>query len=175
MFKVLRPLYSVLEAGTHWFWTYYTHYIDKLNLSPSLYDPCLLFSQDAVVGLQTDDTLNLGTKRYIEKEEIELKKAGYLAKDIVTLTSNKLLTFNRNKITRFSCGTIELTQKAQCDKITLIDKSDDDYDSAYIRERARGAYIASSVQPEAAFSLSFAAQTTTPSIGDVDALNKRLK
>ena len=134
-----------------------------------------MFSQDAIVGLQTDDTLNLGTKGYIEKEEIELKKAGYLAKDIVTLTLNKLLTFNRNKITRFSCSTIELTQKAQCDKINLIDKSDDDYESAYIRERARGAYIASSVQPEAAFSLSFAAQTTTPSIGDVDALNKRLK
>jgi hypothetical protein len=49
--KVLRPLYSVPEAGTHWFRTYYKHHVEKLQLTTLLYDPCLLFNNKAIVGL----------------------------------------------------------------------------------------------------------------------------
>jgi hypothetical protein len=44
----------------------------------------------------------------------------------------------------------------------------------YIAHRARGAYIATVCQPEAAFELSSAAQVTDPTEEDVKKLNKRL-
>jgi hypothetical protein len=31
--KVVRPLYSIPEAGNYWFKTYYNHYIKELNMS----------------------------------------------------------------------------------------------------------------------------------------------
>jgi len=45
----------------------------------------------------------------------------------------------------------------------------------YAAQRARGAYIASTCQPEASFDLSFAAQVTSPEKSDVTALNKRIQ
>src|SRR5204863_8950935 len=45
----------------------------------------------------------------------------------------------------------------------------------YVAQRARGAYIASVSQPEAAFDLSFAAQMTNPSKDEVKLLNKRIQ
>lgn len=57
LLKILRPLYGILEAGTHWFRTYHNHHIEKLNLQQASYDPCLLFTTksnnepQAIVGL----------------------------------------------------------------------------------------------------------------------------
>jgi hypothetical protein len=174
--KVLRPLYGVPEAGTHWFRTYHRHHIERLDLSTSSYDPCLLFNDQAVVGLQTDDTLFLGTAEYIEKEETELKIAGYLAKPMERLTHNRDLAFNGGSISRKEYR-IDFTQRRQCEKIRPIDTTAavTELKGAYVRERARGAYIASTCQPEAAFSLSYAAQTTDPSIEDANQLNSRLR
>jgi hypothetical protein len=31
--KVLKPLYGVLEAGNHWFKTYYAYYVNNLNMA----------------------------------------------------------------------------------------------------------------------------------------------
>jgi len=121
-----------------------------------LYDPCLLYNREAVVALQTDDTLFLGNTNYITIEETELKKAGYFAKPIDELSTTKNLTFNRGLILRDSDRTVYLSQKKQCEKIKII-KSNSNLKSSYIQERARGAYIASTYQPEAVFSLSFAA------------------
>ena len=173
--KVLRPLYGVPEAGTHWFRTYHRHHIDKLQLATSTFDPCLLYSDQAVVGLQTDDTLFLGTAEYIEREEAELKIAGYLTKPMERLTYNRDLTFNGGSISRKE-DQIDFTQQRQCEKIRPINTTDEaERKGAYVRERARGAYIASTCQPEAAFSLSYAAQTTEPTVNDVNLLNTRLQ
>jgi hypothetical protein len=49
--RVLRPLYNVPKAGTHWYRTYHAHYINKLKLLTSAYDPCLLYNNNAVVAL----------------------------------------------------------------------------------------------------------------------------
>ena len=64
LLKVLRLLYGIPEAGTHWFRTYHSHHTEKLKLQQASYDPCLLFTAksdkdqaQAIVGLQTDDTL----------------------------------------------------------------------------------------------------------------------
>lgn len=45
----------------------------------------------------------------------------------------------------------------------------------YVAQRARGAYVASICQPEAAYDLSRAAQSTDPTPEDIVALNKRLQ
>jgi hypothetical protein len=98
--QVLRPLYSVPEAGTHWYWTYHAHHIDKLKLLTSAYDLCLLYNNNVVVALQTDDTLFLGTSDYVKTEKAELHKANYLAKLIEELSANKNLVFNGGMISR---------------------------------------------------------------------------
>jgi hypothetical protein len=45
----------------------------------------------------------------------------------------------------------------------------------YVAQRARGAYVASSCQPEASFDLSLAAQSIEVLPGDITTLNKRLQ
>ena len=65
MLKIIRPLYGLAEAGTHWFHTYHNHHVEKLNMITSTFDPCLLIDNSrrqnscSIVGLQTDDTLIL--------------------------------------------------------------------------------------------------------------------
>ena len=106
--RILRPLYGVPEAGTHWFRTYHKHYIERLGLTISTYDPCLLYNDQAVVGLQTDDTLFLATKEYARQEETELRTAKYTAKPVEQLT-DKTMIFNGSDIDRKD-DRIELTQ-----------------------------------------------------------------
>ena len=67
--KVIKPLYGVAEAGTHWWATYYNHHLKKLQMTTSTYDPCLLISSSenpdfACIGMQTDDTLGLSTTTF---------------------------------------------------------------------------------------------------------------
>jgi hypothetical protein len=39
---IIRPLYGIAEAGTHWWATYSKYYKDKLFMITSTYDLCLL-------------------------------------------------------------------------------------------------------------------------------------
>jgi len=180
---IRRPLYGIPEAGTHWFRTYHTHHVQKLGLTTSPYDPCLLYAEQqrfAVVGLQTDDTLFVADEQFVELEQAELEKAGYPAKALQSLNDGEL-AFNGGTIKKEGNGSITLTQERQCAKIQLADGTEDEY----VRQRARGAYIASLSQPEASFDLSFAAQTVTttdnlamndtPNRKDATTLNRRLK
>ena len=66
--KVIKPLYSVLEVGNHWFRTYYQHYTKKLKIKESTYDLCLLYLDEifGIVGLQTDDTLFLADQAFVD-------------------------------------------------------------------------------------------------------------
>ncbi|OXV09105.1 hypothetical protein Egran_03132, partial [Elaphomyces granulatus] len=176
--RIEKPLYGIPEAGTHWFRTYHRHHSDKLFMVQSTYDPCLLHTEKeglfGVVGMQTDDTLFVGNKAFAELENDELKKAQILAKPIEMLTMSNTLIFNGGKIHREGM-TIKLTQKKQGDRIELIDVKKAPFREAYVAQRARGAYIATVCQPEAAFDLSVAAQSQNPSDDDAKALNKRLK
>jgi hypothetical protein len=95
---VLKPLYSVAEAGTHWWATYFKHHREKLHITTSTYDPCLLITtvkeRFAIVGMQTDDTLGLLDSRFITLEQDKLDKAGFITKSKKTLTTTELLQFN---------------------------------------------------------------------------------
>ena len=41
---VIKPLYGIAEAGTHWWATYSRHHREKLSMITSTYDPCFLIS-----------------------------------------------------------------------------------------------------------------------------------
>ena len=86
--RVIKQLYRVPEAGSHWFGTYLRHHTDKLGIVQSTYDPCLLHtdngpengSEFGVVGLQTDDTLILADATFVAKEAAKLKEAWFTSK-----------------------------------------------------------------------------------------------
>ena len=190
--KVVKPLYGVPEAGNHWFGTYQKHHIDKLRTKQSTYDPCLLSVNEpnylGIVGLQTDDTLFLANKGFALAEETELKKAGFMAKERDQLTVNTPVKFNGGKISLQTDGSILLTQEAYNKSLRLVQDANADLigtrgtirhnvsvKDQFIAQRARGNYLATVSQPEAAFDLSFAAQMTNPGQEETKLLNKRIQ
>ena len=162
------------KAGTHWYKTYHDHHLNNLQMTPSTFDPCLLFNKHAtaIIGMQTDDTLISATDEFMIKEEEELQKAKFIAKPHEKLTIDHPLGFNGFIITR-SDNKINIAQPEQTKKINLL-LTDTFTKNQYVAERARGAYIATVSQPQAAFALSFAAQTTQPTTNDAKFLNKYL-
>ena len=177
--RVIRPLYGIAEAGVHWFATYQGHHINKLDMSTSTYDPCLLIANGdknnfGLVGMQTDDTLMLGTVTFAANEEKEIQMAKFRTKPKTTLSPEISLDFNGCTLT-MEGTTLGLKQKGQGAKIELIDLKAPDRAQRYLEQRARGAYIASICQPEAAFDLSVAAQAQSPKDEDHTKLNTRLE
>jgi hypothetical protein len=74
LLHVIKPLYGIAEAGVHWWTTYHGHHCKELDMSTSTYDPCLLITNSdanvfGIVGMQTDDTLMLGTPAFSSLEE----------------------------------------------------------------------------------------------------------
>ena len=189
--KVVKPLYGVPEAGNHWFSTYHKHHLDKLHMAQSTYDPCLMYSTTTpfgLVGLQTDDTLIVADNAFAEAEEAELKKAGFMAKKREQLAEGTKLKFNGGDITLQPDKSITITQEPYNTTLQIIAtkaanlvssrgiiRRDVSIQDQYVAQRARGAYLATVTQPEAAFDLSFAAQTTGEVTQDqINLLNKRI-
>jgi hypothetical protein len=98
--KVIKPLYGIPEAGNYWFKTYYSYYINELSIEQSTYNPCLLYSKQpfGIVGLQTDNTLFVGTNDFVKTEQLKLQEAKFLTKECKCLTINYDLKFNRGII-----------------------------------------------------------------------------
>ncbi|KAI0991789.1 hypothetical protein K3495_g16398, partial [Podosphaera aphanis] len=109
LLKVLKPLYGIAEAGTHWFKTYHTHHTNRLSLTQSPSDPCLLFSNDAIVALQTDDTFFACNEQFRLKEQRELETANFTAKPTTKLTNDTPINFNGATYTLTANG-ITVTQ-----------------------------------------------------------------
>src|ERR1700710_1416669 len=121
--RVVKPLYGVPEAGNHWFKTYHSHHSQELGMEQSTYDSCLLYRNDpfGVVGLQTDDTLFLGTPEFAALEQECLDKAQFLAKEREQLTFTQPLKFNGGLIQLDSMDmAITLTQERQCKSLRLV-------------------------------------------------------
>jgi hypothetical protein len=171
--KVNKPLYGIPEAGNHWFGTYHRHHTENLGMNPSTYDPCLMSNDNAVIGLQTDDSLIVATSEFMKKEQFELDKAKLLAKPVEQLSHEHPLNFNGFHITLTDEDRIHLSQSKHISRITLLRENFTKND--YVAQRALGAYVATVSQPEASFSLSYAAQITDPTWKDAQALNACLK
>ncbi|KAI1676928.1 hypothetical protein KJE20_13017 [Pyrenophora tritici-repentis] len=161
--RVIKPLYGIAEAGVHWFATYQGHHCKELDMATSTYDPCLLITNGrreafGIVGLQTDDTLAIGTPAFSGAEDAALQKANFRAKPKERLSKEVSLEF-----------------KGQGAKIEIIDPKAANRAQKYMEQRARGAYIASICQPEASFDLSAAAQIQQPKDTEYVKLNRRLQ
>ncbi|EED17240.1 hypothetical protein TSTA_022940 [Talaromyces stipitatus ATCC 10500] len=171
-------LYGIPEAGVHWFDTYQSHYKDRLGMETSTYDPCLLMTTKGkenfgLVGIQTDDTLLVSTESFAGEEQVALQEAGFKAKPKTRLSQQVPIEFNGARIT-LQDEKVYFRQKGQAAKIKPVGK--EDRAQKYVEQRARGAYLASICQPEAAYDLAVAAQLQEKdrSEADYDALNKRL-
>jgi hypothetical protein len=97
-----------------------------------------------------------------------------LAKPAEQLTEQTPLLFNGYKLS-LEGDDIFLAQKGQGSRLSTIDPSSPTYSQAYREQRARGAYIGTICQPEAAFDLSVVAQAQDPRDDEIKALNKRLQ
>jgi hypothetical protein len=176
---VRKPLYGILEVGTHWWATYYKHHKDKLSIVTSTYDPCLLISTNkyafGVVGMQTDDTLFLASPKFAEMEDTELQKAKLTAKPRDMLSTESKLIFNGCVLSVDLDGTLHLIQKDQGQKLKPVTVGGNNTQQEYLEQRARSAYIALVCQLEASYDLSVAAQHKNPTDDDVRTLNKRLE
>ena len=159
-------------------------------MTQSTYDPCLLYSIQpfGLVGLQTDDTLFLATEKFAEKEQTQLEEAKFMAKERERLTTDHNIRFNGGIIQLKSDNSVTITQERQCRNLKTVSKDKASITSTrgitrdqlttkeqHVAHRARGAYIASVCQPEAAYDLSVAAQAIEPTESDIKALNKRLQ
>ncbi|KHJ30211.1 hypothetical protein EV44_g0249 [Erysiphe necator] len=89
------------------------------------------------------------------------------------LSENNPLIYNGCKLT-FDGQEMKLTQKGQADRLQLVGNSDNPK-KAYQEQRARGAYLATICQPEAALLLSMAAQYQNRGKGEINALDNQLK
>ena len=118
---IQKPLYGILEAGTHWWAIYYKHHKEKLFIVTSSYDLCLLITTKkeafGVVGMQTNDTLFLASEEFATLEDSELQKAYLTAKPRDKLSTESNLIFNGYVVIMESNGTIYLTQKDQGKKL----------------------------------------------------------
>lgn len=181
VFRVVRPLYGIAEAGIHWFNTYHKHHCNELGMEPSTFDPCLLITRESngpfgLVGMQTDDTLFLGDDQFVRLEDEKIREKKLLAKDLEKLSSETELRFNGCRaLLDERTSTVSVLQKDQGKRLTEIDPKSDNAPQEYRQQRARGAYIASICQPEAACDLSMAAQFQAPTTPQIKGLNKTLK
>jgi hypothetical protein len=177
--RVIKPLYGIAEAGVHWWATYHRHHREQLKMRMSTFDPCLLVTEGpaesfGLVGMQTDDTLVLGTPAFSAREEKKIQKAKIVCKPKTTLTPTSPIDYNGTRLSLHEDGSLDVNQKGQAEKIAIIDRKSPDRAQRYLEQRARGAYIASICQPEATFDLSVAAQAQLPMDEDCTKLNKRL-
>lgn len=177
--EILGPLYGIAESGTHWWKTYHSHHRERLGMIPSSYDPCLLITTTgpqtfALTGMQTDDTFTVASDLFSQLEEEQLHEAKLQAKPKTKLSHENPLEFNGTKL-QLTDTSITMTQKGQLAQLSLVDHKAITAPHDYVSQRARGAYVATICQPEAAYDLSVAAQTTDPTAADISLLNARLQ
>jgi hypothetical protein len=115
-------------------------------MATSIYDLCFLITTNkdtfGIVGMQTDDTIILADERFLAREEEELKQAKYTTKPKEKLTVVNPLLFN-GCVLSLQGDQMTLCQKDQGKKLRLVDSEILDFRQQYIKQRARGAYIAS--------------------------------
>ena len=178
--RLINPLYGIVEAGNHWYFTYSDHHINKLNLVPSRHDPCLLYtsklfdhfskSPKGITCLQTDDSLSAANSLMLHTEEQHSTE--FRCKERTILNEGKTLHFNGMAVTNTrEAYCISVSDKIQ--RLALLNIRNTTKDE-YISQRARGAYIAAVCRPDLTFAFSYAAQVVNPELKDFKFLNKHL-
>ena len=122
---VIKLLYDIAEAGTHWWATYNQHHKDKLGMIASIYNLCLLISDRGlfgVIGMQTDNTFILGNQDF---NNIKQHKIIFQYKKKTKLTKGTSISFNRCIATQGQDNGISIIQKEQEKKLLLINITGD--------------------------------------------------
>lgn len=80
IFKVVKSLYGVSNAGNYWFVTYYNYQINIFTMFESTYNPCLINRCElfSTFGLQTNDTLMLTNNIFTTMEEKTIKTTKFM-------------------------------------------------------------------------------------------------
>jgi hypothetical protein len=116
---VIKPLYGIAEADVHWFFTYFKHYVEKLQMTILTYDPCLLVTKESakgfgIVGMQTNDTLGLSDDRFATREA---EMMSFKAKKRQFLDHQNPIIFNGCVLTAGENNTLSLRQKNQAQRL----------------------------------------------------------
>ena len=122
---IIKPLYDIAEAGTHWWATYSRHHKEKLEIVTLTYDSYLLVTDNGpldIVGMQTDDTVILGDRRFNNRESQEIT---FKSKTKTELKKRTAITFNESITTRSEDNIVTITQKEQDKKLLLVNISED--------------------------------------------------
>ena len=101
---IVKPLYGLAEAKNHWFATYLDYHKEKLGMEISSYDAYLLIIKNGgenfgIVGLQTDNTLNVGIEAFMKKEKKEIIETKFKAKNRIMLETSVSGDFNSCRMT----------------------------------------------------------------------------
>ena len=163
----MKLLYSVPEAGNHWFANYHTYHKEKLEMIESIYNSCLFYSSSlfSIVRMQTNDILILADNDFASTKEDAIRSAKIMTKDIEHILPAHSLKFNGAQI-KLDSNRIVLTKKSHVGEIFLVTDYATDSTSSrritkkkllpkkqYLAQKARNTYITSVCQPEASFDL----------------------
>jgi len=159
--KVIRPLYGMPESPIHWFKTYSDYHRDKLGMTPSSIDPCLLHHGDGdsltgIIGLQVDDTIFAGSSSFLKHEEKYSSEFPNKGKHHVT---QEKVRFNGVDLT-YVAGNIVMEQAeyiTNCAKVKWSEQIDFE---KFRSLRAKYAYAAFSSVPETLVYVAILAQFT---------------
>ena len=146
MFIIMLSLYNILELGNYQFNTYYKHHVKNLQIKTFTYNSCLLIMLKdnhvlGIIKMQTNNTLIFRNVKFLIREQMEIDKAKFLTKLIQILNPTSLLMFN-NCIIIINKESFYMSQKGQGVRIKLVNIASKDYKQAYMKQRARGAYLA---------------------------------
>lgn len=143
------------------------------------YDACLFITKDGgenfgISGLQTGNTLNVRTEVFMKKKETKIMEAKFKGK-IRTILETGISGDCNGCCMTIEAESIMVVQKNQAEKLVLINIKGNAKKQQYVKQRARGAYIASIYQPEATFDYLIAIQSKKPNNKDITLLKKRIQ
>lgn len=124
-------IYPLLESGLQWFQTFTGFHKEKLKMTPSIYDTCLMYTEKClpissrspsvprgVVCLQTDGTIYTCNKAFYEEEESLSKRVDCKAAKFVK--NDTQLKFNGAIVSR-DRRTYFITQRKHIEKLSKLD------------------------------------------------------
>jgi hypothetical protein len=126
MLRLIRPLYGLAELGTPGLILTINIYLEKLNMTTSTFDPCLIKNSNptnGIIGMQTNDALLPTNPKLAEKEETELT---FLSKRRQTLTTQNPIHFNGAIVKLESDKSMTISQSRQISKIELVQPDNPD-------------------------------------------------
>lgn len=146
LIHVHRPLYGLPESSLHWFVPYSNHHKTWWSITAAVHDLCVLFTTGyllvscknlsvprGVTVLQTDDTLHLGNRAFIAKEEKSSKK--FTSKSRINLVDGYCIKLNKKTISLNK----EIVKLQQADLVKVLQKiaTNNVNHSSNISQRAR--------------------------------------